>query len=232
MLHYHGTPLSPRAELLRLAGRCFCVPYSDSRDADTCAAIGQSVMFDNGAFSAFTRGEAFDEAGFYAWLEPRLGHPHWAVVPDVIDGAVDQQRELVARWPFPRALGAPVWHLGLSIDYLLELADQWPRLCFGSTQQYWAVGSDEWSRRADEAFNALAQRHRYLPWVHMLRGLALAGDRWPFASADSTNVALNFRGDSRRGNGAVCPDRMAKNIDARNGPVRWHARPTQMELLA
>src|SRR6187200_2888865 len=104
---------------MKLAGRCFCVPYTDSRDADVCAAIGQSVMFDNGAFSTFTRGEPFDELGFYAWLEPRLGHPHWAIVPDVIDGSCEDQRELVTRWPFPRALGAPVFHLGLPLDYLL-----------------------------------------------------------------------------------------------------------------
>lgn len=236
MIHYHGTPISPRSELYKLAGKHFCVPFSDPRDADVCAQIGQSIMFDNGAFSAKTKGKPFDEAGFYAWVEPRLGHPHWAVVPDVIDGTVEQQREMVARWPFPRELGAPVWHLALPVDYLLELADQWPRICFGSSGDYWQVGSDAWARKADEAFNALARRHKHLPWIHMLRGLALAGDRWPFASADSTNVALNHGGDRRRGNGrdatATCPERMARNIDGRQCPIRWHARPEQMDLIA
>lgn len=226
MIHYHGTPLSPRSELLKLAGRHFCVPFSDARDADTCQAIGQSVMFDNGAFTAFTQGVPFDENGFYAWVEPRLGHPHWAVVPDVIDGSVEQQREMVTRWQLPRSLGAPVFHLGLPLDYLLELADHWPRVCFGSSGAYWQVGSERWQRRTDEAFNALAKRHRYLPWIHMLRGLVLAGDRWPFASADSVNVARNYKDTNS------CPERMARNIDARQCPVRWHVRPEQMELVA
>lgn len=235
-VHYHGTPLSPRAELLKLAGRHFCVPFSDARDADICQDIGQSIMFDNGAFTTFKRGKEFDESAFYAWVEPRLGHPHWAVVPDVIDGTVEEQRERASRWPFPRSLGAPVWHLGLPVDYLLELADHWQRICFGSSGAYWQVGGDAWQRKCDAAFNALARRHRYLPWVHMLRGLALAGDRWPFASMDSTNVALNYGGDRRRGETreatAVCPERMARNIDARQCGVRWHVRPEQMELVA
>lgn len=226
MIHYHGTPLTPRTELYKLAGKHFCVPFSDPRDADECQRIGQSIMFDNGAFTTYTKGKTFDEAGFYKWVEPRLGYPHWAVVPDVIDGTVEQQREMVARWPFPRALGAPVWHLALPIDYLLELVDQWPRVCFGSSGAYWQVGSDAWARRVDEAFNALARKHRYLPWIHMLRGLNLAGDRWPFASADSVNVARNFKDSD------TCPERMARNIDARQCPVRWHMRPEQMELVA
>lgn len=56
-------------------------------------------MLDNGAFSAKTRGLPFDLPGFYAWAEAHLAHPHWAVVPDVIDGTVEQQREMVKTWP-------------------------------------------------------------------------------------------------------------------------------------
>jgi hypothetical protein len=93
------------------------------------------VLWDNGQFSAFTQGKPFDEPGFIAWVEPRLGHPHWAVIPDVIDGTEAQQREMIARWPFGKWLGAPVWHLGLSIDWLLELAAEWPRICWGSSAQ-------------------------------------------------------------------------------------------------
>lgn len=226
MIHYHGTPLSPRSELYKLAGKCFCVPFSDPRDADTCLSIGQSVMFDNGAFSAFTKGKALDVPAYLAWLEPRLGHPHWAIVPDVIDGAVEDQRAGLRQWPFPQAISAPVWHMGLSIDYLLEVCDAWPRVCFGSTAQYWQVGSDDWSRRCDEAFNALATRHRHLPWIHMLRGLSLSGDRWPFASADSVNVARNFK------DAVTCPERMARRIDAVQCPVRWFGAAEQKEMFA
>jgi len=228
MMHYHGTPLSPRSNLMKMAGKCFCVPFPDPRDAATCMQIGQSVMFDNGAFSVFTRGGTLDVAKYYAWLDPMLGHPHWAVVPDVIDGSVAEQGERIATWPFPRELGAPVWHMGLSIDWLLSLADSWPRLCFGSTAAYWQVGSPAWSRRADEAFNELSKRHKRLPWVHMLRGLSLCGDRWPFASADSTNVARNHKNVGE----AVCPERMARNLDAVQCPISWSPQMIQQEIFA
>ena len=56
MIHFHGTPITPRAQLLRLAGKHFCVSFAEPRDADTCLAIGQSVLWDNGAFSIYTRG--------------------------------------------------------------------------------------------------------------------------------------------------------------------------------
>ncbi len=190
-VHYHGTPLSPRSALLTLAGKHFCVPFSDPRDADVCVQIGQSVMWDNGAYSAFTQGTPLNVPAFYAWVEPRLAHPHWAVVPDIIDGDVDEQRAQIATWPFPKFLGAPVWHTGLPIDWLLELADKWPRVCFGSSGRYWQIGSSDWCRRTDEAFNALAQRHTHLPWIHMLRGMQCVGRRWPFTRVDSTDIGRN-----------------------------------------
>lgn len=224
MIHYHGTPLTPRAELLGMSGRHFCVSFAEPRDADACLQIGQSVMWDNGAFSLYTRGRAVDWCAYYAWLEPRLGHPHWAVVPDVIDGDVEQQRDLVRQWPHPREFAAPVWHMALPINYLLELADTWPRVCFGSSGAYWQVGGSAWARRADEAFNALARRHQHLPWIHMLRGLALCGRHWPFASADSVNVARNFK------DAGVRPEAMAKRIDAVQCPIRWRRQAIQAEF--
>jgi hypothetical protein len=212
--------------LYRMAGRHFCVPFSDPRDADTCMMIGQSCMFDNGKFGAHTRGLEIDEGKLFAWIEPRLGHPHWAVVLDEIDGTVEQQRAMVAQWPFPKALRGPVWHLALPVEYLFELIDAgWPRICVGSSGRYWQVGSDEWRRRIEDVFDALARTYgAYLPWLHMLRGLNLAGDIYPFASADSVNVARNYK-DSN-----TCPDRMARNIDARQSPVRWNPRLKQMEI--
>lgn len=223
-IHYHGTPLTPREALYTLAGKHFCVSFADPRDAETCVRIGQSVLFDNGAFSAFTQGRAVDWPRYYAWLEPMLSPPHWAIVPDVIDGTEEQQRELAAAWPFGPQLGAPVWHIGLSTDYLLRLADEWPRLCFGSTAQFWQVGSEAWERRADEAFNTLAKRHRRLPWVHMLRGMATCGKRWPFASVDSVNVARNYKDSGQY------PEYMARTLDGVQCPGKWSGRPTQLTL--
>ena len=224
-IHYHGTPLTPRSELLKLAGKHFCVSFANPADADWCLTHGQSVMWDNGAFSLHTRGKPVEWKKFYSWVEPRLGHPHWAVVPDVIDGEIEDNISLIKEWPHSLSLSAVVWHMGEPIDHLLRLIDLgFAKLCFGSSGAYWQVGSESWERRADEAFNELARRG-LRPWVHMLRGLALCGDRWPFASADSVNVARNFKDSD------TCPERMARRIDSIQCPVTWHMRAQQTELM-
>jgi hypothetical protein len=208
-----------------MAGKHFCVSFAHPADADWCLTHGQSVMWDNGAFSAYTKGKPLDPNAFAAWVEPRLGHPHWAVVPDVIGGDVDDQRAMAEQWPHPRALSAAVWHLDEPFEWLLELAEGgWGKVCFGSAGAYWQVGSPTWERRTDQAFNEL-ERRGLRPWVHMLRGLAMSGDRWPFASADSVNVARNFK-DSK-----TCPERMARRIDAVQCPVKWTVRPQQEDIF-
>lgn len=216
-IHYHGLPLTPDAMLPDLAGRHVCISYATRRayQVDTSLAIMQSIMFDNGAFSAHKNGEALDEAGFAAWLDPMLAHPNWAVVPDVIDGTVEQQREMLARWSFPRELSAVVWHLGAPIEYLLELTDGWPRVCLGSSGQFWQVGSPAWAKRMDEAFDALCAKRRHLPWIHGLRMMAQAGKRWPLASVDSVNTALNYKRNMEM------PGAMATRQDRVNGPLRY-----------
>lgn len=228
MIHYHGTPLTPRAELYKMAGKHFCVSFAHPSDSEICMQIGQSVMWDNGAFTTFTQGKDFNTKKFYDWVEPKLGHPHWAVIPDVIDGTIEQQKHRLKDWPFSVDFAAPVWHLGLPTDYLLELSDIYPKICFGSSGQFWQVGSATWEKRCDQAFNALA-KHRYtLPWIHMLRGLAQTGKRWPFASADSVNVARNFK----NGNGRCC-EKMAREIDSIQTPIHWTIRnEDQFDMFA
>tara|TARA_R110002124_G_scaffold65680_9_gene179590 strand:+ start:1197 stop:1880 length:684 start_codon:yes stop_codon:yes gene_type:complete len=225
MIHYHGTPMTPRAELWGMSGKSFCVSFAEHRDADICLNIGQSVMWDNGAFSFFTKKKETDWEKFYAWVEPRLGHPHWAVVPDVIDGSEEDNLRLIKEWPHREDCAAVVWHLSESIDHLLRLEDLcFGKIAFGSSGKYWKVGSSEWERRIDEAFNALA-KHGPLPWVHMMRGLAMGGKHWPFASADSTNVTLHY---AEQGTTA---EYMARQIDGNQCPINWKLKPTQKELL-
>lgn len=224
MIHYHGTPITPRVALLEMSGRHFCVSFADPRDIDVCLSIGQSVMLDNGAFTAFTQGKEMDIPGFHAWVDQHIAQPHWAVVPDVIDGDEDQQRQSAKGWPFPKELSAPVWHLGLSLDWLLELSDNWPRICLGSSGQYWEIGSQAWCKRMDEAFDALSSKRRHLPWIHGMRMLGKSDGPWPLASADSTNVARNYKTYH------VHPDAMAGRIDAVQPARKWRGNP-QMELV-
>lgn len=224
VIHYHGTPITPRKALLEMTGRHFCVSFARPDDLRECLRIGQSLMLDNGAFTAFTKGKPMDVTGYIAWCDQHLVHPHWAVIPDVIDGTKEQQRACIAGWPFPAELSAPVWHLGLSLDWLLELADNWPRICLGSSGQYWQVGSPSWARRMNEAFDALCSKRRHMPWMHGLRMLGQCDGPWPLASADSTTVARNHK-TSR-----ICPELMAARIDAKQPAPRWTGS-RQMELV-
>ena len=67
MIHYHGGPITPRSELLKMAGKHFCVSMADARDADWCLTHAQSVMWDNGAFTAFTKGKETNWSNESCW---------------------------------------------------------------------------------------------------------------------------------------------------------------------
>lgn len=224
MIHYHGTPLSPLPVLYEMTGRHFCISHIAPRDVERCHQIGQSVMLDNGAFSKWKRGQATDWPAYYAWVERWLGYPTtWAIIPDEIDAGSQAQDALVREWPFGQR-GAPVWHMDEPLERLLRLTDTWPKVCIGSTAEYASVLSDPWQRRMDEVFNQVAQRHRFLPWLHMLRGMQCSGRQWPFASVDSTDIAQNH---NRKYN---TPRAMADRWDAMQCPGAWVTRPEQMEL--
>jgi hypothetical protein len=228
-LHYHGLPITPNEVLLRLAGCCFCVSHAAPQQVKIAHDIGQSVMLDNGAFSLWKANKPVDWPGFYRWADQWLDYPTtWAVIPDVIDGTDADNDALIGEWPFGDR-GAPVWHLHEGIDRLLRLADSFPRICFGSSGEYAEVGTWDWHCRIGEAFNGLSKRHRRLPWIHMLRGMALAGGPYPFASVDSTNIARNHAGNNTRSSSPKDPRRMADMIDARQCPGNWAMRPQQRQ---
>lgn len=225
MIHYHGTPITPIEALVELAGRHFCVSHAAPQDVSRCHLIGQSVMLDNGAFSAWKRGRATNWQAFYEWTDKWLDYPTtWAVIPDVINAGTQEQDALLREWPHGHK-GAPVWHMDEPIHRLLRLCDEWPRVCIGSTDEFEVVLSDIWCRKMDEAWNEIAKRHRRLPWLHMLRGMQLSGKHWPFASVDSTDIARNHHLPRQS------PRKMADRWDGAQTPGRWEPRPQQMELM-
>lgn len=222
-MHYHGTPITPVSALYDLRGRHFCVSHAHPQDVARCHDIGQSVMLDNGAFSKWKAGKATDWQAFYAWCERWLDCPTtWAVIPDVIDGGSQLQDALVREWPFGQR-GAPVWHMDEPLDRLLRLTETWGKVCIGSTAEYATVLSPAWRQRMDECFNAIAARHRRMPWLHMLRGMQLSGREWPFASVDSTDIARNHNRDQNT------PRAMADRWDALQCPATWN--PASEEQL-
>lgn len=213
---------------MRMAGRHFCVSYAKPQDVKTCLQIGQSVMFDNGAFSVHTRGETLDVKGYYDWLSDKLAPPHWAVVPDAIKGGLEEQYALLATWP-RHALGydncAAVFHLHEPLEHLIFLCNAFPKVCLGSSAQYWNVGSPIWLRRMDEIFNLLAKQYRQMPWINGMRMMGQTDGGWPLASADSTNVAQNFKRDTG------CAECKAGVVDASQPSPVWAKRDHEQAEL-
>jgi hypothetical protein len=228
MIHYHGTPITPNSELEKMAGRHFCVSYANPQNLKACLRIGQSVMLDNGAFSAYTKGIEFDPDGFYRWIEPVLTPPHWGVIPDKIGGTVEDQHYYLAR--HPKTIGyqtwGAVWHLNLPFSHLKFLCNAYPIVCLGSSGEYWNVGSESWRRRMDETFNELVRYFGRVPYLHGMRMLGQASGRWPLASADSTNVAQNYKRDTG------CAECKARVIDRVNPSGKWDEIETQRDLFS
>lgn len=191
MIHYHGTPITPVEALAELKGRHFCVSHIRPDSVLFAHHYGQSVMLDNGAFSKWKRGAVTDWPKYYDWCDHWLHYPTtWAVIPDVIDAPSQEQDALLNEWPHGQR-GAPVWHMDEPIVRLLRLCDEWPKVCIGSTAEYARVLSPSWCIKMDEVFTEVMQRHRRLPWLHMLRGMQLSKHHYPFASVDSTDIAQN-----------------------------------------
>lgn len=74
----------------------------------------------------------------------------------------------------------------------------------------------------DEVFNTVAKDT--VPWLHMLRGMRCVGMRWPFASADSTDIARNHNRPQNT------PRSMADRWDAMQCSASWVTQPVQMEM--
>lgn len=230
MIHYHGTPITPREKLYELAGRHFCVSYAEPRDVKVCHEIGQSVMLDNGAYSIWRNPRrSMDWEAWADWVQPWLEFPTtWAVLPDVIDGDEFANDHLASMYAWVTDAGAPVWHLHESLDRLERLCDLYARVCFGSSGAYSEIGTDRWHRRISEAFDRISSPAGRVPWIHMLRGLALAGSHYPFASADSVNAARNHSGSWRQRARPITE--MVAEVDARQCPALWHRRGVQTEM--
>ena len=158
------------------------------------AEICQSVVMDNGAFSAWRQGKLYDFDGYGAWVELWHRHPavEWHVIPDVIDGSEEQNDAMLKGWPFPKASSVPVWHMHESLDRLKRLM-AWPRVALGSSGDFATVGTDRWWGRMCEAMAVLCDEGgRPRVKLHGLRMLDPGVfSKLPLASADSCNVARN-----------------------------------------
>lgn len=205
MIHYHGLPINPATAAVRavLGGHAF-VSYKHPGQLTLALDICQSFAVDNGAFSAWKSGDpVLDWSEYYDWIRELHRYPNFdfAVIPDVIDGDEEANDALVAEWPWRKSapwIGAPVWHLHESLDRLSRLVGEFPRVCLGSSAEYAQIGTPAWWSRMAETMNVVCDKAgRPAAKIHGLRMLNPdVFTRFPFASADSTNIAKNIGIDS------------------------------------
>lgn len=202
MIHYHGTPFSGGAKNnIALTGHHAMVSYAIPGCISTIAEICQSFCLDNGAFSAWRSGKVYNFDGYQEWADKWLRHPgcDFAIIPDIIDGTEHENDNLIARWWGSQHRWVPVWHLHESIDRLVRLCEDWPRVAFGSSGDFATIGDKRWWNRIAQAMEEITDDEGFpLIKIHGLRMLDPGLFSYiPFASADSTNVARNIGIDVR-----------------------------------
>lgn len=246
MIHYHGLPITPTTAAARAiqSGHAF-VSFHRPDQLGIALDIAQSFAVDNGAFSAWRSGNPItDWRPFYAWVSELYRYPSfdWAVIPDVIDGDEDANDELLMEWPWKESapwLGAPVWHLHESLDRLEAMSQEWPRICLGSSGEFADVGSPVWYRRMAEAMEVICDNlGRPICKLHGLRMLNPdVFTRFPFSSADSTNIGQNVGIDSKwRGTYTPASKEsraqvMRERIEAHQSPMTWVKQPIQTAMI-
>lgn len=227
------------------SGRHAMVSFAHPDQVYTAAEICQSVVLDNGAFSAWSSGAKLDIEGFFIWAEMWLRHPavEWALIPDVIDGDEVDNDALLHLAPFNRRGYVPVWHLHESLERLDRLVGEWPRVALGSSGEYKDPGSQRWWSRMAEAMGVACDANG-MPRtkLHGLRMLdPVIFSHLPLASADSCNVARNV-GLDVRWSGAYAPrsramraliimDRIESHAAARSWNPKGAGVQQNMELL-
>lgn len=200
MIHYHGMPLGgPTDEVGRfLAGRHALVSFAYPACLPVVAEACQSFVLDNGAFTAWKRGEKPDWSGYAAWVKQWHRHPgfDWCLIPDVIDGDWRDNLRLATDWTTGMGYGiesVPVWHLHEPLDYLRILCGGWRRVALGSSGRWANPGTDGWWGRMKEVMAVVCDESgRPMVKLHGLRMLNPSiCERIPLSSADSTNAAQN-----------------------------------------
>ena len=235
MIHYHGGPVTPTDAAVKLwTARHACVSFAYPEQVALAFEVGQTVMLDNGAFTAWKQGEPLDVEGYVAWVKEWERHPAFSfcLIPDSVDGGVEENDRLLKDWWKIHGMrhGVPVWHLHEPVERLRLLGMQSGTVALGSSGQYAEIGTGAWWDRMAEAMEMVTDEEgRPLYRLHGLRMLSpTVFSHIPLHSADSTNVARNVSLDQRwKGPYKPVTDAMramvlAERIEHHVAAARWN----------
>jgi hypothetical protein len=236
VIHYHGLPITPDKAAVEAvsAGHAF-VSFAHPGQMGLAVAACQSFALDTGAFSAWRKGKAItDWSGYYDFAAEGKSLPmcDFAVIPDVIDGTEAENDALCEQWPLPRWFGAPVWHLHESLDRLERLAQEWPRVCLGSSGEFEQIGTSRWWHRMNHAMRTICDdTGRPICRLHGLRMLDPdVFRRFPFTSADSCNIGLNV-GMDQAWVGTYAPKNKSARVKLLRSRVESHNAPDRYDFM-
>lgn len=246
MIHFHGTPITGdgSAAMRILRGRHALVPFARPDDLPIVMERCQSFVLDNSAFSHWKTGAGrVDFDGYRDWVRGIYQHPgfEWCLIPDAIDGDVEENSKLVRDWVRcgERFKGVPVWHLHEPLEYLEWLVQNFQTVALGSSGQWRTPGTAAWWQRMEEARPVICDaQNRPRCKLHGLRMLnPEIFTRIPLASADSTNAGVNSGAIARFGmypppTAGQRAEVIAERIEVNNSPAVWIPQAQQEALFA
>jgi hypothetical protein len=233
MIHYHGGPITPDTCAIKAwQGRHAFISYSRPDQLGLATEICQSFGIDNGAFTFWKTSKPIDWSGYYDFIERWKNHPRFdfAIIPDVIDGSVQSNDELLAAWPHGNYVGVPVWHMNEPEDRFIRLCNTYPRVAIGSCGEYDVRNPSKCVTRMRDIIRHVVDQHgQPIAKLHGLRMLnPSVFKHLPLSSADSTNIARNIGIDSKW-TGAYSPQSketrasiIAERIESTNSASALH----------
>jgi len=241
MIHYHVTPIGgSNISFSRIMHSRFAlVSFARPDQANLVLEYCSGFILDNGAFSAWKRGEQIDWNAYVRWVQELSIHPgyQFSILPDVINGTEEENDELLQQYELP--CGVPVFHQGETMDRIDRLAQTYSTVAISSVEKVIpSITFDTWMSQVMEV---LTDKQGF-PKVR-IHGLRMLNPRiftkYPFSSADSSMVGQNcadegkFNGSLRpistEVRGAVLIDR----IESFQSPGRYVASNSmQMDLFS
>lgn len=225
MLKYYGTPITPQNVFKKyFTGKKIIVSYhyKSMRVIENSKDFIESYIIDNGAFSFYLKQIKPDWDDFYNWLETKPERDFF-FIPDVIDGSEKENDSLIKNCPFPD--GVPVFHLHENKERLKKLMSNFEYIAFGSSGEFWEIGSYKWFVRMEELMRIVCNsKGEPLVKIHMLRCLnSKIFTKFPFYSGDSTGLARNHKRDGI--------EKLLNSIEPYNSPKKYTFKGLQMNLF-